>query len=235
MEVAALRTADGADVISCSLGPNTADWDMSQTLQDAIDFVVTTGRGGLGTPIFWAVTNGDFPISLDEVCSYPSTIAVGRSSRDDTEDGCGSGPELDFLAGGVDVLSTASDRNGAPTYGISIGTSFAAPTAAGVGALVLARHPGLSWQEMRDLLRGACDKVGGVTYDGNGHHDDYGYGRLNATAAVAGPAVPEGLSFRRVCDILDEAIGGPGVSIAVHGAFWRGVTRDEFVAKTVLG
>jgi photosystem II stability/assembly factor-like uncharacterized protein len=41
--------------------------------------------------------------------------------------------------------------------------------------------------------------------------------------------------FERVIQILDEAIGGPGVNIAVHGAFWRGITRDVFVAKKVQG
>lgn len=237
VEVAGRTAAEGADVIACSLGPNGADWDMSQTLQDALDFAVTRGRGGLGTPIFWAVTNGDFDIRFDEVCSYSATIAVGRSTRDDQEDGCGSGPELDFLAGGVEVLSTASDRNGGSAYGISTGTSFAAPTAAGVGALVLAVDPGLAWHEVRDLMRRTCDRVGGVSYDTIGHHPDYGYGRVNAAAAVAAAAAPAPTTttFQQVREVLDAAIGGPDVSIAVHGAFWRGVTRDQFVALRVFG
>ncbi len=40
--------------------------------------------------------------------------------------------------------------------------------------------------------------------------------------------------FERVVQILDDAIGGPGVGIASHGTFWRGLTRDEFVAAKVL-
>lgn len=43
------------------------------------------------------------------------------------------------------------------------------------------------------------------------------------------------MSFRRVIDILDEAIGGPQVGIGAHRAFWRGLTREEFVAKKVFG
>jgi photosystem II stability/assembly factor-like uncharacterized protein len=43
------------------------------------------------------------------------------------------------------------------------------------------------------------------------------------------------MGFQRVIEILDEAIGGPGVGIGVHGAFWRGLTRDQFVAKKVFG
>ena len=153
---------------------------MTQTLQDAIDFVVTNGRGGLGTPIFWAVTNGNFDIQFDEVCSYANTIHVGRSTRMDLEDNCGHGPELDFLATGVDVHSTGSNGG----YRNDTGTSFAAPTAAGVGALVLAANPNLTWQEVRQTLRDSCDQIGGVVYDAAGHNDDYGWGRVNAAEAI---------------------------------------------------
>src|SRR5262249_6222920 len=41
--------------------------------------------------------------------------------------------------------------------------------------------------------------------------------------------------FARVVQILDTAIGGPQVNIGVHGAFWRNVSRDQFVAKKVQG
>jgi subtilisin family serine protease len=179
-EVPGANPADGADVISCSLGPNGADWAMTATLQNAIDWVVANGRGGLGTPIFWAVTNGNFELQFDEVCSYANTIHVGRSTRDDDEDDCGFGPELDFLATGVDVSSTESGGG----FGESTGTSFAAPTAAGVGALVLSVNPDLTWQQVRQTLRDTAEKIGGVTYDANGHNEDFGFGRVNANDAV---------------------------------------------------
>jgi photosystem II stability/assembly factor-like uncharacterized protein len=41
--------------------------------------------------------------------------------------------------------------------------------------------------------------------------------------------------YTQVIRILDNAIGGPNVNIGVHGAFWRGLTRDQFVAKQVQG
>jgi len=41
--------------------------------------------------------------------------------------------------------------------------------------------------------------------------------------------------FERVKQILDQAIGGPDKTIGIHGAFWRGLTRDQFVAKKVVG
>jgi photosystem II stability/assembly factor-like uncharacterized protein len=40
--------------------------------------------------------------------------------------------------------------------------------------------------------------------------------------------------FERVIQILDESIGGPDIGIAAHGAFWRGLTREQFVVKKVF-
>ncbi len=41
--------------------------------------------------------------------------------------------------------------------------------------------------------------------------------------------------YSKVIQILNNAIGGPDVNIGVHGAFWRGLTRDQFVARKVFG
>lgn len=42
--------------------------------------------------------------------------------------------------------------------------------------------------------------------------------------------------FLQVKDILDNAVGGPSAPVtAFHGAFWRELTRDEFVAHEILG
>lgn len=169
----------GADVIACSLGPNSGDWNMESVLKDAIDYAVTRGRQNLGTPIFWAVSNGEFPVAHDEVCAYSNTIAVGRSNRLDLEDGSAYGPELDFLAPGVEVAST-EPGNG---FGIATGTSFAAPCAAGVGALVISRFPSLSAADVRLRLRSTCDQIGPGPYVG-GRNDRYGFGRINADRAT---------------------------------------------------
>ena len=43
-------------------------------------------------------------------------------------------------------------------------------------------------------------------------------------------------TFREVVEILDAAVNGPGTEVGPpHHAFWRGITRDEFVAKKLLG
>jgi subtilisin family serine protease len=218
-EVPGANPNDGADVISCSLGPNGAEWDMMQVLQDGIDFAITNGRGGLGTPIFWAVTNGNFALSFDEVCSYSNTIHVGRSTRNDLEDDSGFGPELDFLASGVDVHSTRSGGG----YGNSTGTSFAAPTATGVGALVLAVNPNLTWQQVRQTIRDTCEKTGGVVYDANGHNNDYGFGRVNAAAAVCSAA--HAVSVDKIVVTIQT---GNKSGASTNGKVYLGIGGREF-------
>lgn len=182
MEVNGADPSDGADAISCSLGPNEADWAISPVLDDALNFVATRGRQGRGAPIFWAVTNGTFEIRYDEVSSHPQTIAVGRSTDKDDHDGSGFGPELDFLATGVSVYNAISGGG----YDYWTGTSFAAPCAAGVAALLLELTPDLTAEEVRQRLRATCRKIGPATsYDVNGHSERYGYGRIDARAAIA--------------------------------------------------
>jgi subtilisin family serine protease len=169
----------GADIIACSLGPNTATWTMRQVLSDAIDFAASKGRQGKGTSIFWACTNGSFPISSDQVCSHPRVSAIGRSTNADMDNGSGFGPELEFLAPGVQVLIPSSGG----AYKKTTGTSFAAPCAAGVAALALSRNPALTAGKLRELLRATCDKIGPLSYV-NGRNPRFGYGRVNAEAAV---------------------------------------------------
>jgi len=43
------------------------------------------------------------------------------------------------------------------------------------------------------------------------------------------------MSYQKVLSILDQSIGGTNVNIGAHGAFWRGLTRDQFVTKKVYG
>ena len=92
-EDAQAAATDGADVISCSLGSGGADWKLTETLDLAIKFAAKRGRGGLGAPLFWAVSNGNFEIARDEVCSHRDVIAVGRSNCHDRAAGLGFWPE----------------------------------------------------------------------------------------------------------------------------------------------
>jgi subtilisin family serine protease len=170
----------GADVIVCSLGPSGAVWNLTSVLDDALVFAARWGRAGRGCPVLWAASNSNVDVASDEVVSHPDVSAVSRSRNTDLEDNSARGDEIEFLAPGRNVVSTAS---GGGTRTDS-GTSFAAPLAAGVGALVLSINPHLSALDVRQILRSSCDKIGGVAYDDRGHHPDYGHGRVNAFRAV---------------------------------------------------
>jgi thermitase len=181
LEDPSLSPADGADVIGCSLGPSSsAAWQMRRVLEEALDDIASFGRNGLGTPVLWACTNGNHPIRFDEVCSHPEVMAVGRSTINDQDHGSGFGPELEFLAPGVDVH--LPDRNG--NFRPVTGTSFACPCATGVAALLLSRDKYLSAHEVRQRMRDGCDQVGGAIPYINGRNDRFGYGRVNARSVV---------------------------------------------------
>ena len=66
------------------------------------------------------------------------------------------------------------------------GTSSACPGAAGVAALILSVNPDLTREQVKDILKNACDKIdaGFGNYNPLGHSPFYGYGRLNAAKAV---------------------------------------------------
>lgn len=179
-EITGTPSGVGADVISCSLGPNGANWKMESVLADAIDYAVTKGRNGKGSLVFWAVSNGGFDIKFDEVSAYANTISVGRSTSYDTEHGSAFGPELDFLAPGVDVWSTKMGGG----YGIGTGTSYATPLAAGAAAVLLSKNPQKTWVEIRKALQDSCDKIGTQPYIRN-RNDLYGFGRINLARALS--------------------------------------------------
>lgn len=178
-----LRPEDGVDVITCSLGPKrSATWPADPVLTLSISAATSSGRQGRGTPVFWAVTNGPYPIGGDGIASHPSVLAVGRSTDTDSDDACGYGPELAFLAPGVQVYVPAAGGG----YGAISGTSLATPCAAGVAGLVLAANPALSASDVSDILRDTCDKVGDLPYSDKGQprNDQFGHGRVNAELAI---------------------------------------------------
>ena len=84
------------------------------------------------------------------------------------------------------------------------GTSAAAPTVAGVIALILEANPSLGWRDVKHILATTSDKVdpsnsitlNGITLyswvqntAGHDFHNWYGFGKINAAAAVAAAQV----------------------------------------------
>ena len=110
-----------------------------------------------------------------------------------------TGPEIRQTLPGLGMVT--SDRGDAAGYDPGHytttfgGTSSACPVVAGVAGLVLSVNPHLTARQVREILQTTADKIVDPnpdpqlglsygTYDGRGHSQWFGYGKVNAFAAV---------------------------------------------------
>lgn len=91
---------------------------------------------------------------------------------------CGVAKNWCLTAPAYDVVSVQGNGG----YQLVNGTSFAAPHVAGVAALVKQMFPYMTMDQVRQVLLGTAHDIGAVGVD-----EIYGYGVLNASAAVLGP------------------------------------------------
>jgi subtilisin family serine protease len=185
--------ATHADVLSCS-------WNVppSPDIESALTYAVTRGRSGRGSVVCVCTGNEHasriaFPSSDDHVVAVGACNDRGRHSAYSNR-----GQGLTVVAPSDD---DGSRRQGITTTDVSLrgkgysagaycsdfgGTSSATPLVAGVAALVLSAKRSLRWDEVRDVLTSTADKIdpSGGNYR-SGHSLKYGFGRVNAEAAVA--------------------------------------------------
>lgn len=130
---------------------------------------------------------------------YPESIAVGASSNYDCRsDYSQFGAEVAFVApssaGPLNLGIETTDRTGALGYDAGNytqaaggtgfgGTSSATPLASGVAGLLLSRNPSLTIAQLKTAMQNSADKVGSEPYV-SGRNDRYGFGRVNANAAL---------------------------------------------------
>ncbi|HQR38238.1 MAG TPA: S8 family serine peptidase [Blastocatellia bacterium] len=202
----------GAAVMSNSWGPDNDDTPLPDATRVAIDYATSTGRNGKGMVIFFAAGNSNDDTVHDNYVSYPGVVAVAASTNFDTRAGYsrfGRAVAIAAPSNGGSLAITTTDLTGPNGYSSGDytsnfgGTSSACPLAAGVAALVLSVNPDLTWEEVRDVLEDTADKIdpGGGGYDVDGHSLQYGFGRVNARAAV-----------ERALEILNSNL--PRVSLA---------------------
>lgn len=115
----------GANFITMSLGsPRPVD-----IVKHAIDYAASKGC------VTWcAAGNSGQTRQIFYPAAYPNVIGIGAiDEKFNRADFSCTGPDLDFLAPGVQILSTVPDN----WYALLSGTSMANPFAVGVGALLL--------------------------------------------------------------------------------------------------
>lgn len=162
----------GGHVSSNSWGSSGA----SSTFNSAIDYA-----HGKGTIHVAAAGNSG---SCTNCVSYPwkdrpaSVIVVSAIDRNSAFASFSSqGPQVDVAAPGVGILSLSGSSDTA--YQTLDGTSMACPHVAGVAALIKALNPAFTFSQVEARLTSTADDLGTA-----GKDDRFGYGRLDAAAAV---------------------------------------------------
>lgn len=167
--------ANGMHVVNMSLsGPQS-----SQAIVDAV-----AAAQAAGVLVVAAAGNSGCCNTVGYPAKLPGAMAVAAVDRFDVIASFSSrGPEVDVSAPGVAVLATVPTGTCAlchPSgYQTLNGTSMASPHVAGVGALLMSR--GRSAAEAWNLITSTAKDVGAPGWD-----DGYGYGRVDALAAVNG-------------------------------------------------
>jgi subtilisin family serine protease len=165
---------NGADVINASWGGEGA----SQTIEEAIQFAT-----GMGVVFVAAAGNSSedamnfFPANSPEAITVASQGPFGDFSFFSN-----FGSKIDVTAPGEDILSLQAANTFLaipviPGYGRLSGTSMAAPHVSGVAALVLSENSAYSTEQVRQIIRSSATN--------NPFDPRFGYGSLNAAAAVA--------------------------------------------------
>ncbi|MBU0679142.1 MAG: S8 family serine peptidase [Verrucomicrobia bacterium] len=163
--------ANGADVISMSIGGSSADITLSNAVMNAV-------ANGV---VFICITH-NYNTAVYFPGSMHTLITLGASENDDERwtSSC-YGPQTDLIAPGASIRVIL--KNG--TLSTWSGTSYACPLTAGTAALIKSFRPELEQRDMEQILRKATvDEVGRIAEDVQGFDNYHGSGRLDIYAAL---------------------------------------------------
>ncbi|RPH95599.1 hypothetical protein EHM69_03885 [candidate division KSB1 bacterium] len=194
-------------VLSCSWGLESSSIQPCYTIfNTALD-----NCEAAGISIFWAAGNegemGEQTIRIpaDRAVTATNSFAVGaynnttgsiysKSSRGPSP--CSPDPALqikpELVAPGCSIRSTCLGT----TYALGTGTSFAAPHAAGTAALMLEANPLLTPDSLKKIML-----LTAVDLGVDGEDNTYGYGQIDAYAAVMGALGGIGWVSGQVSDV----------------------------------
>jgi hypothetical protein len=195
LDEAIIYAADrGARVITMSLSVGD-----TQAIRDALAYAYDT-RG-----VFINNSSGNDNAGVSFPASDDHVMAVGATDHNDVRaDFSNFGPTLDVVAPGVNILSTRL----ADAYGAGDGTSYASPHVAGTAGLMFSLNPAATNDQVTDCITSTAEDKGAA-----GRDDYYGFGRINAEAAlgcIAGNTPP-------VCDANGPYVAECGLPVVLDG------------------
>lgn len=180
--------AQGAQVISMSLGSASADPTLETSINNAVSagVVVLAAAGNCGDPNTYIINGCTYVGQMSYPGKYSNVIAVGATDQNDNRATFSSyGPELDIVAPGSGTIRaptwSQSDQTGAYTSA-AYGTSIATPIAAGSAALYRGVATGETVNEVTQVLENSANQVSGM--GGESFTDYYGHGRLDVHGIV---------------------------------------------------
>ncbi|WP_130513197.1 type VII secretion-associated serine protease mycosin [Krasilnikovia cinnamomea] len=159
--------AHGADVINISLGGGaTPDLFSALAAAEKANVVVVASAGN--RPESHGITSPAF---------VPSVLAVGAVDRDGKRAPVSAtGPALDLMAPGTDIMSTSTNNR----YATGTGTSDSAAIVSGAVALIRSKYPALSAREVVARLESTAADKGAPGVD-----PEYGHGVIDIVAALS--------------------------------------------------
>jgi thermitase len=196
----------GARIANVSYGPLAGN----ATIQSAANYMKS--KGGL---VFVSAGNNGLN---DGTTPSTSLIAVSATDQYDNKASWSTyGAFVSLAAPGAGIWTTSKGG----TYGGWNGTSFASPVAAGVAALMMAANPSLTGAKIEQALFSTAVDLGTA-----GRDPYFGYGRVNAAAAVQAvrASVPVADTQRPT-----SAITSPSASSSVSGLVTVNVTATDNV------
>jgi len=200
-------TNDGAQVVNMSLGATGTYPEMIPPVDNmvAANIFPSISIGNSGPAASTTGSPGNVPSafgvgatdSLDVIASFSSRGPVTWN----TPPYVGTYTKPDVSAPGVDIFSSIPGGSWAGDWS---GTSMAAPHITGVVALMRQANPSLTVDAIKQLLSQTAVDLGDAGMDNN-----YGWGRVNAfaavTAALAGVGTLEGTVYANVGGTVEGA------------------------------